>query len=192
MSVRLCFTTLLAGNGVDGIRLHDEGHAVARSVGRRRTLANGERVIVGSLHPWIGLTVGIAGLAIGVVGTNFALSVSPFGRLQWPTIALPVRGRRLSDVVCGSVAVALVWATLGTVLEPSAVTAMVCVCALIGVMLAIVDVRNRRLPFALTFALYMLSGATYVGEALATGDWADLFRAGLVGRWPRLAFSQHS
>jgi leader peptidase (prepilin peptidase) / N-methyltransferase len=133
-----------------------------------------------SLHPWAGLAAGAAGLALGTAGTNFALSVSPRGKLPRPTMALSARGHRLAEVACGGTVVALAWAVIGTTLGLSAVTAMVGVCAFIGLMLVIVDVRNRRLPFAMTSVLFLSSGSTYLGEALVNGYWAGLIRA-LIG-----------
>jgi leader peptidase (prepilin peptidase)/N-methyltransferase len=52
---------------------------------------------------------------------------------------------------------------------------------LLGVGLAIVDVRQRRLPFLMTGAMYALSGPALVVVAVISGDPAPVIRALVAG-----------
>jgi leader peptidase (prepilin peptidase)/N-methyltransferase len=134
-------------------------------------------VTVLSLHPWVGLAAGVAGLAFGIAGTNFALSVPAEGKLPPLSISFSVAGHRIGHLVCGGGIAGIVTAMVGLVLGRSIAAPALVVCSVVGVALAIVDLRCRRLPYAMTSVLYLSAGLAFAAAAVADRDAIPIFRA---------------
>ena len=130
-----------------------------------------------SLHPWLGLAAGVTGLAFGTAGTNVALSVPAEGKLPPLSISFSANGHRISHLVGGGAIAGVATAMVGLVLGRSIATPALVICSVVGVALAIVDLRRRRLPYAMTSVLYLSSGLAFAAAAVADRDGIPIFRA---------------
>jgi leader peptidase (prepilin peptidase)/N-methyltransferase len=79
--------------------------------------------------------------------------------------------------VGGSATAAVVTATVGLVLGRSFATPALVVCSVVGVVLAIVDLRCRRLPYAVTSVLYLSAGLAFAAATVADRDAIPIVRA---------------
>ena len=128
----------------------------------------------------VGSVAGIIGGCVGVFATGFALSVPPTGRLPRPTLR-PLADRQRSRVtLTGAVVSGAVSVVLGTVLGSSLVMPAYWLCGLLGVALAIVDVRTRRLPYAMTGVMYASCAVTFGLSAAGSGAVSPLVRVVLA------------
>ncbi|MGB6453070.1 MAG: prepilin peptidase, partial [Streptosporangiaceae bacterium] len=91
----------------------------------------------------------------------------------------PTRHPRPLVVLLTSLVLAALTFGIAVRLHPPAVAAAGCWLAACGVPMAIIDVRQRRLPDALTGACLAGTAACLTVAAAASGDWRALGRAGL-------------
>src|SRR6266545_1624711 len=80
-------------------------------------------------------------------------------------------------VAVGAFATDFALAVVGTVLGSSLVMPAYWLCGLLGVALAIVDVRTRRLPYAMTGVMFASCAVAFGLSAVARGDASPLIRA---------------
>ncbi|MGH3300064.1 MAG: prepilin peptidase [Streptosporangiaceae bacterium] len=91
----------------------------------------------------------------------------------------PRRRARPTAVFFTSLALAALAFGIAVRLHPAAVAAAACWLATCGVPMAIIDVRQRRLPDALTGGCLAGTAACLTAAAAVSGDWRALGRAGL-------------
>ncbi|WP_433530281.1 prepilin peptidase [Micromonospora sp. CA-263727] len=84
-------------------------------------------------------------------------------------------------VIATAACTGLVAAMIGAAVPVNVTLPAFWIFAVVGVGLAVVDVRRRRLPHRLTGMLWASSGLCFVVSAHATGDTGDLARACAVG-----------
>jgi leader peptidase (prepilin peptidase) / N-methyltransferase len=96
---------------------------------------------------------------------------------RWP--ARPARRARPTTVLLASLILAAVAFGIAVRLHPAEVAAAGCWVAACGMPMAIIDVRQRRLPDALTGACLAGTAALLVAAAVASGNWPALGRAAL-------------
>lgn len=60
--------------------------------------------------------------------------------------------------------------------------------AVVGVVLAVVDVRSRRLPYVFTVPMYVVCFICFGAGSIATGDYASFVRSVLAGATAFAAF----
>jgi leader peptidase (prepilin peptidase) / N-methyltransferase len=132
------------------------------------------------MHLGVTSVAGILGGSLGAFATGFALSVPPKGRLPRPTL-WPFADRQRSRVtLTGAVVSGAVCMVLGTVLGSSLVMPAYSLCGVLGVALAIVDVRTRRLPYAMTGVMFASCAVAFGVSAVGGGDARPLIRAVLA------------
>ncbi len=128
----------------------------------------------------VGLVAGTAGAGTGVFATAFALSVPPRGHLPRPVLRPFTDRQRSRATLTGAVISGVVCMIVGTVLGSSLVMPAYWLCGLLGVALAIVDVRTRRLPYAMTGVMYASCAVALGLSAARSGDASPLVRAVLA------------
>ncbi|MGH3947503.1 MAG: hypothetical protein ACRDSE_00025 [Pseudonocardiaceae bacterium] len=124
----------------------------------------------------VGVLAGLAGLAAGIGVTVYALAVPAEGRLPRPSLSM-LRGHRARDLFLGVVGAGLVSAAVGGAVGCSRLLLAYWLCGLSAVALAIIDLRRRRLPFAITGGMYLVCGVTFLIESAVSRDAAALLRA---------------
>ncbi len=136
----------------------------------------------------VGVLVGVLGAGIGLVAANYAVSVPARGRL--PRLSLRPSGHGPPALILLGVAVAsgLVCATVGTLAIPLALLPAYCLCAVSAIALAIIDVRVRRLPYALTGVMYGSCMVAFLAHTAATGEVRPLVTCLVAGAVAFLAF----
>jgi len=125
----------------------------------------------------VGAVAGILGFGMGAFATDFALSVPPRDRLPRPTLRPFADRQRTRLTLVGAAVSGVASMILGAVLGLSCLMPVFGLCGLLGIGLAIVDVRVRRLPFAMTGVMYAACAVTFVICSAARGDASQLVRA---------------
>jgi leader peptidase (prepilin peptidase) / N-methyltransferase len=141
-----------------------------------------------SIHYWVIVAAAGLGLIMGAVGTNFALQV-PTG------VGLPSLGRSVSfagqsrgKLLIGASIAGIVSAILGLVFGWSFATPTLVICSALGVALAIVDLRCRRLPYAMLSLLYLANGLPFAIAAAASRDTGLIVQASVSAATAIVAF----
>jgi prepilin signal peptidase PulO-like enzyme (type II secretory pathway) len=127
-------------------------------------------------------SVGCAGIgfALGIPALSFAFRMeAEVGLPPLPRSLSPV-GLRKKHLAIGDCAAGVAAALIGLVLGWAVVTLALAACAAIGVALALVDFRCRRLPYHMTAALYLICGLAFVIAASRHGNWPDVGRSTLA------------
>ncbi len=104
----------------------------------------------------------------------------PQGRLPRPTLWPLADRQRSRATLIGAVLSGVVSMVLGTVLGSWLVMPAYWLCGLLGVALVIVDVRTRRLPYAMTGVMYASCTVVFGFSAAGSGDASPLVRAVLA------------
>lgn len=126
------------------------------------------------------MAFGIAGMLAGVPLAAVAYAAPDAGPLRWPArwwIGCPGTPAQVA-ATAGSAAVAT--AIVGAVLPLRLGSIAFWIVAAVGVGLAIIDVRCRRLPHRMTGGMWAACAVCFVGEAVATGELGPLVRASVV------------
>lgn len=121
--------------------------------------------------------LGLAGALAGVPVAAVAYSTPTTGRLQLPRrwwLGGPARPALVAVTAAYTGAAA---AIIAAVLPLTLVLPSFWLFAVVGVGLAIIDVRCRRLPHSLTGILFVSSGLCFVAAAMTDGDVGPLLRA---------------
>ncbi|MET7949413.1 prepilin peptidase [Micromonospora sp. NPDC005324] len=125
--------------------------------------------------------LGISGAIVGVPLAAVAYGVQASGPVRIPErwwLGGAARPRVvIATAVCTGVAAAIV----GAVMPPTVGLVSYAIFAVLGVGLAIIDVRCRRLPHCLTGALWTSSGLYFAVAALSNGEIGPLGRATAAG-----------
>lgn len=121
--------------------------------------------------------LGLAGAMAGVPVAAIAYATPTIGPVRLPVrwwIGGPARPAQL--IVTAALA-ATAAATIGAVVSPSVILPAFWFFAVVGVGLAVIDVRCRRLPHRLTGALWASCGLSFIAATGIGGDVEPLFRA---------------
>jgi leader peptidase (prepilin peptidase)/N-methyltransferase len=121
--------------------------------------------------------LGLAGALAGVPVAAIAYSTPESGRVRLPERWWTGGPARPALVMVTATCAGAAAAIIGAVLPPTLALPSFWLFAVIGVGLAIIDVRCRRLPHSLTGALYVSSGFCFVAAAVTGGDVEPLARA---------------
>ncbi len=128
-----------------------------------------------------GLACGVVGLVAGVPAAGATLAAPAEGPIR-----LPNRwwlGGEASLVRVGTVAAAAgaTTAAVGVRLGWSLALPAFVASAVVGMVLAVIDVRQRRLPYVFTVPMYALCLICFGAESILTGDYSPLVRSALAG-----------
>lgn len=141
------------------------------------------------MSPGLGCVGGLVGAAAGTLTVPFALSVPAEGRLPAPTAWRRANARHQTVVtVIAVVLSATVSAILGLVLGRSILLPAYWICALLGVVLGIVDVRVRRLPYLLAALMVASCLLAFLVQTILVGDPRRLIFAFAAGSLAFVAF----
>jgi leader peptidase (prepilin peptidase)/N-methyltransferase len=127
------------------------------------------------------IVLGLAGALAGVPVAAVAYSTPTTGRLQLPRrwwLGGPARPALIAVTAACTGAAATI---IAAVLPPTLVLPSFWLFAVVGVGLAIIDVRCRRLPHSLTGILFVSSGLCFVAAAATDGGPEPLIRAIVSG-----------
>jgi leader peptidase (prepilin peptidase)/N-methyltransferase len=127
----------------------------------------------------VGVVAGVVALPVGAFTIGFAVAVPSEGPLPRPSLSMLTFRGRAPVMVVGAALVALVSAILGGLLGASILMPAYWLCGILAVVLAIVDIRRGRLPFAITGVMYVVSAVVFVADALVGRDATELVRAGI-------------
>ncbi|MDR2347032.1 MAG: prepilin peptidase [Bifidobacteriaceae bacterium] len=156
------------------------------------------------------LALGLAGGLVGLAAGSFltvVISRLPDGQSLWPRSACPACGHRIAAydnipliswlVLRGrcrhcsaaisplypavEAATALLFAAVGVFMRPLAVIPAYLYAAGLGLALALIDARTRRLPDRLVYPSYPVLAALLAAASWITGDWSALGRGGIGG-----------
>lgn len=128
-----------------------------------------------------GLLTVAAGLIIGAALSAYALMVPAEGRLPGLSLSPLVEVRPRWVVALGAVIACAMSVVMDAALGWSLEFWVLWLPGLLGIGLAIVDVRRRRLPFVITGAMYAISAPAIVAIAVISGDSAPVIRAVVGG-----------
>ncbi|MFG1902457.1 A24 family peptidase [Micromonospora carbonacea] len=131
-----------------------------------------------SLAP-IGL--GLVGAMAGVPIAAVAYGTGESGPLRLPAGWWAGSPARPTEVIVTVLLTAATAAVTGSVMPPGVTLPAFWIFAVVGVGLAIIDVRCRRLPHRLTGALWVSSGLFFLVAALVGSDVGPLLRAACAG-----------
>ncbi|MEV0611159.1 prepilin peptidase [Polymorphospora rubra] len=125
----------------------------------------------------LGLIGALAGVPVAAIAYSTPAS-GPVGLpARWWTGSPAQPGTVLTTAALTATTAAIVGATVPTGIALPAFWAF----AILGVGLAIIDVRRRRLPHRLTGALWALCGLSFLGASIVNGSIEPLLRAAGVG-----------
>jgi hypothetical protein len=124
-----------------------------------------------------GLLTAAVGMVIGAVVSAYALMVPAEGRLPGLSLSPLVEVRPRWVVALGSVIACAMSVVMVAALGWYREFWVLWFPGLLGIGLAIVDVRRRRLPFVITGAMYAISASAIVAVAMISGDPAPVIRA---------------
>jgi leader peptidase (prepilin peptidase) / N-methyltransferase len=123
------------------------------------------------------VALGTSGRAEGTTGTAGATAVQHAAAAR--ADAAPSSRPSSAAVLLTSLVLAALAFGIAARLHPATVAGAGCWVAACGVPMAIIDVRQRRLPDALTGACFAGTAALLTAAAAASADWPALGRAGL-------------
>jgi leader peptidase (prepilin peptidase)/N-methyltransferase len=132
-----------------------------------------------SVHVLAGVECAVVGFAAGIPATSFALRVEPGGGLPPVPRSFSAAGLPKRSLLAGVSVAGVAAALIGLVLGLAVVTLALVACAAIGVALALVDFRCRRLPYGMTLALYSTCGLGFAVAAFGRGNWYAIGRSTL-------------
>jgi leader peptidase (prepilin peptidase) / N-methyltransferase len=119
------------------------------------------------------VALGTPAPAVAADGTAAAEAATSGGR------ARPTRRPGRTTVLLTSLILGALAFGIAVRLHPAEVAAAGCWLAACGLPMAMIDVRQRRLPDALTAACLAGTAALLIAAAVASSDWSALGRAGL-------------
>lgn len=140
------------------------------------------------MNVWVALASGVAGAVIGVPLAGLGFAVPERGRIEraarwWLGGSVPVTWRLTVPAVGGLVAGVVATRTGWSLALPAYVLA-----AVVGVVLAVVDVRIRRLPYVFTMPMYAVCLACFGAESIVNGHYSSFVRSVLAGAITFAAF----
>jgi leader peptidase (prepilin peptidase)/N-methyltransferase len=126
---------------------------------------------------WVALASGVAGAVIGVPLAGLGSAVPDHGGIKFPARwwlggAAPVTWRLTVPAVGGLVAGVVAARTGWSLALPAFMLA-----AVVGVALAVVDVRVRRLPYVFTVPMYAVCLACFGAESIVNGHYWPFVRS---------------
>ncbi|NIL43748.1 prepilin peptidase [Salinispora arenicola] len=110
-----------------------------------------------------------------------AFSAPATGRIRAPERWWFGGATRPAFVIVTAAGTGIAAAIISIAMPPTVALPSYWIFAVIGVGLAIIDVRCRRLPHCLTAVLWTSSGVTFIAAALIDGDGGPLVRATSAG-----------
>ncbi|MFB9854436.1 prepilin peptidase [Micromonospora andamanensis] len=134
------------------------------------------------------MTNGAAAIGLGLAGVMAGVPIAAiaYGAQVSGPVRLPARWwtggpARPPEVILTAVLAATAAAITGAVMPFSATLPAFWLFAVVGLGLAIIDVRCRRLPHRVTGALWVSSGLCFIIAAFVGGDVGPLLRAAFAG-----------
>src|SRR6266545_464655 len=128
-----------------------------------------------------GVACGVVGLAAGVPAAGATLAASAERGVRLTHGWWLGGGGSLVHVGTVAAATGVTAAAVGVRLGWSLALPAFVASAVIGVVLAVIDMRQRRLPYVLTVPMYALCLISFGAESILTGDYSPLVRSALAG-----------
>jgi prepilin signal peptidase PulO-like enzyme (type II secretory pathway) len=128
-----------------------------------------------------GLACGLAGVAVGLPVTAIAHSIAPQGRAALARAWWLGRPASRTQVAAVVLATGLSAGAVGGRIGWSLVLVAYWVSAVVGVMLAFVDIRSRRLPYEFTVPMYAVCFACFGVASIAAGEYTALVHSATAG-----------
>ncbi|WP_433531010.1 prepilin peptidase [Micromonospora sp. CA-263727] len=127
------------------------------------------------------INLGLAGAMAGVPIAAVAYGTGESGPVRLPARWWTGSPARPTEVIVTALLTAATTAVTGIVIPPGLTLPAFWLFAVVGVGLAIIDVRCRRLPHHLTGSLWVSSGLLFLMAALVGSDFGPLIRAAFAG-----------